>query len=200
METREAVSLAAKIPHDGLMPPPSQLARRSTLARASSVQSAAHAGKKDEPLVRSASLPAISTMKIYSPSLRYWAFLSYPPAIPGGLTLISITCQITENRLQSNAILTIQSRTETYLKSDSRYPPENDTFCNLSEAKQFYAGSTILVRQDKAPITALQVDALWRFNKFILEPRMSNNLQLEVDYANVEEPPMTTSPCFSSTV
>ncbi|KAI8931331.1 hypothetical protein NX059_011672 [Plenodomus lindquistii] len=42
---------------------------------------------------------------------------------------------------------------------------------------EYYCGSAILVRQDEKPLLVPQLEALWRYNKFLLEPRMTQASQ-----------------------
>lgn len=49
-------------------------------------------------------------------------------------------------------------------------------FIRVSEDEmvaEYYLGSAILVRQDEKPLCVKHVEALWRYNKYLLEPKMT---------------------------
>lgn len=56
---------------------------------------------------------------------------------------------------------------------------------------EYYGGSAILVRLDQKPLRVKQVEALWRFNKYLLEPKMtlasSSLIDVAAEKTKIEE-------------
>jgi hypothetical protein len=83
---------------------------------------------------------------------------------------------------------------EWLIASQPRNLPSPAESNDNDAAKTKYSGSVILARKDEKPLSAQHVEALWRYNKFILEPIMTrvssidgNHDSSEVDRKMTEE-------------